>query len=131
MVGSMSRPDPAQIKFPNQIKFSGLIFCIMMSGSPAYAAGNGVWKSGADTYSKICTYCHDAGVGPVLKARKLPPEMITKIVRHGLIEMPAFPESFIDNKTLQDLARYIQESDAPQTQPSGSQKKEQGERHGN
>ena len=116
MVGSMSRPGP------KQIKFTGLIFCIAMGGSPVYAAGDGIWKSGADVYSKICTYCHDAGVGPVLKGRKLPPEMITKIVRQGLIEMPAFPESFIDNKTLQDLAKYIQKSDAPQTQPPESQK---------
>jgi hypothetical protein len=126
----MSRPNPAQIKFPKQIKFAGLIFCIVTGGSPGYAAGDGVWKSAADAYSKICTYCHDAGVGPVLMGRKLPPEMITKIVRHGLIEMPAFPESFVDNKTLQDLAKYIQESDAPQTQPS-SQKTKQGGRHGN
>ncbi len=117
MVGSMPWPDP------KQIKFAGMIFCIAMGASPGYAAGDGIWKSGADVYSKTCTYCHDAGVSPVLKGRKLPPKMITTIVRQGLIEMPAFPESFIDNETLQALAKYIHESDAPQTQPAASQKK--------
>jgi len=89
------------------------VLSIAMGSSPAFPAGDGVWRGGADIYSKICTYCHDAGVGPVIKGRQLPPATVTQVVRQGLIEMPAFPESFIDDKSLQDLAKYISQSAAP------------------
>ncbi|MCS3731518.1 c-type cytochrome [Bradyrhizobium betae] len=90
-----------------------VVLSVATGSSPAFPAGDGVWRGGADIYSKICTYCHDVGVGPVIKGRQLPPETITQVVRRGLIEMPAFPVSFIDDKSLQDLAKYISQSAAP------------------
>jgi mono/diheme cytochrome c family protein len=96
------------------ISVTCLVSVLAMASSPVLAAGDGVWRDGADVYSKICTYCHDAGVGPVIKGLRLPPELIMQTVRQGLLEMPAFPESFIDNKSLQDLAKYVSEAPAPQ-----------------
>lgn len=90
-----------------------IVLSIAMGSSSAFPAGDGVWRGGADVYSKTCTYCHDVGVGPEIKGRQLPPEIIAQIVREGLIEMPAFSESFIDSKSLQDLATYISQSAEP------------------
>jgi 4-cresol dehydrogenase (hydroxylating) cytochrome subunit len=78
----------------------------------ASAAGDGKWHGGADIYSKVCGYCHQVGVGPVIKGRQLPPEYIEMVVRHGFQGMPAFPASFIDDQSLQDIANYVSQSPA-------------------
>ncbi len=82
----------------------------------AAADGDGVWKGGENVYAKICGHCHEAGVGPVIKGRELPPQYITAIVRHGFRAMPAFPASFIDDKSLQQVAEYISKAPAPAAQ---------------
>jgi mono/diheme cytochrome c family protein len=85
--------------------------------APAFTAGDGGGKDGADVYAKICGYCHDVGVGPVIKGRQLPPEFTTQIVRHGFRAMPAFRSSVIDDQALQALSEYVSKSPAPAAQP--------------
>ncbi|WXL25481.1 cytochrome c [Ectopseudomonas mendocina] len=84
-----------------------------LMSTTASADGDGVWKGGANVYAKVCGHCHDAGVGPVIKGRQLPPEYIQAIVRNGFRAMPAFTASYIDDKSLQQVAEYIQKSPAP------------------
>lgn len=64
------------------------------------------------TYAKVCSHCHDTGVGPALLARQLPPLYIENTVRHGFRAMPSFRPSEIDAKALADLARWVSESTA-------------------
>ena len=71
------------------------------------------WKDGAHLYEKVCGRCHEKGVGPVITGRQLPPQYISAIVRNGFRAMPAFPASYIDDKSLQAVGEYIQNSPAP------------------
>lgn len=67
------------------------------------------WDSGKEAYDKVCGYCHSpsVAVGPSLQGRNLPPEFLTAIVRYGLNAMPAFPESYIDDATIVEVATYL------------------------
>jgi mono/diheme cytochrome c family protein len=87
---------------------------LVLFSVPGLAKGDGQWKSGEDIYAKVCGYCHETGVGPVIKGRQLPAEYISMWVRRGPGAMPAFSVSFIDDKALQDLANYLSQSVAPQ-----------------
>ena len=75
------------------------------------------WKDGAHLFEKVCGRCHEHGVGPVIKGRNLPPQYISAIVRNGFRAMPAFPASYIDDKSLQAVGEYIQKSPAPAAKP--------------
>ena len=66
-----------------------------------------VWKDGPEVYSKVCAYCHEHGVGPVLRSRALPPVYIRTVVRNGNRAMPAFRATEIDDESLAKLAEYI------------------------
>lgn len=79
----------------------------------AFAKNGGEWKSGEDAYAKVCAYCHEVGVGPAIRGRRLTPAYISTWVRHGWGAMPSFTASFIDDKALQDLADYVSQSAAP------------------
>lgn len=74
------------------------------------------YPKGAETYQKICALCHEVGTGPDLKGRKLPATFIVHIARNGLQAMPAFPYSHIDEATLLETAKYIENS-APRATP--------------
>lgn len=63
-------------------------------------------------YEKVCARCHEAGIGPVLLGRGLPPAMFTTIARAGLNGMPAFRVSDVDDATLQAVADYLATSKA-------------------
>ncbi len=78
-----------------------------------YADAAGQWRDGPQVYEKICSYCHDNGIGPEIKGRKLPPDYISSIVRNGYRAMPAFRAAEIDNKALSALSGYI--SSTPST----------------
>lgn len=80
---------------------------------PTLAAGDGKWKSGEETYKKVCSYCHDAGVSPILRGRQLPPELIKHFVRNGSRAMPAFRATQISDTELEAMAAWIQQSPAP------------------
>ena len=70
---------------------------------------------GQQFYQKVCAKCHEAGIGPVLLGRDLPPATITLIARYGLNAMPAFRHTDIDDATLEQLAAYVSTSAAPTT----------------
>jgi mono/diheme cytochrome c family protein len=108
-----SRRRPAAILL---LLVPGLLLAPAAPGAPATGSS---WQSGAQVYAKVCHYCHDAGVGPVLLGRQLPPEYVQLMVRRGLRAMPAFPASFIDDAALADLGRHIQQS-APPSPPAAS-----------
>jgi mono/diheme cytochrome c family protein len=65
------------------------------------------WKDGAEVYAKVCGYCHDAGVGPALLGRQLPPPLLTAFARNGIRAMPAFRAAEIDDAALAKVAEYI------------------------
>ncbi|MEI9963852.1 MAG: cytochrome c [Caulobacteraceae bacterium] len=85
----------------------------LTAAGPVLAQSDGRWRSGEQAYAKTCAYCHESGVGPVLKGRSLPPSYIAQMARHGFRQMPAFPPSFIDDKTLADLGDFLKASPAP------------------
>jgi cytochrome c5 len=72
------------------------------------AQSAGQWHGPADTYEKICRYCHDTGVGPVVKGRGLQPAYIAATVRAGRNGMPAFRPSEISNAELLALSQWLE-----------------------
>jgi len=68
---------------------------------------------GAQYYQKVCAKCHEAGIGPLLLGRGLPPETFLYFARHGSGPMPAFRTTDIDDATLKELAIYLSNSSAP------------------
>lgn len=79
----------------------------------AQASPTGVWRGPQEVWDKVCARCHLAGVGPELRGRKLPPDYIKQIVRHGFLAMPAFPHGAIDDATLDGVALYVSTSRLP------------------
>jgi mono/diheme cytochrome c family protein len=61
-------------------------------------------------YEKICSKCHEAGIGPVLKGRGLAPETVVAFARIGVNAMPAFRVTDIDDATLYDLGVFLSKS---------------------
>jgi mono/diheme cytochrome c family protein len=66
-----------------------------------------MWKDGQEVYAKVCGYCHDQGVGPVIRGRALPSVYVRSMVRNGVRAMPAFRIAEIDDESLTKLAEYI------------------------
>lgn len=95
----------------------GALICAVSSlglfATAAQANGDGQWTDGENVYAKVCSHCHEKGIGPVLKGRQLPPAYITSIARHGFRAMPAFRSAFIDDAALQSVAEFISKSPAP------------------
>jgi len=87
-----------------------LMITLLVANGPVWAQAAGEWRDGEHAYQKICHYCHDTGVGPVLKGRKLDVDYIRYVVRHGQRAMPAFRPSELDAKDLARLARTIHDS---------------------
>lgn len=67
---------------------------------------------GIRVYDKVCRYCHEAGVGPVIKGRQLPPEYVKRVVRFGNRAMPSFRPTEIDDAALAAVATLIASSTA-------------------
>ena len=86
------------------------VITILVANGPVWAQAAGEWRDGAHVYQKICHYCHDTGVGPVLKGRELDVDYIRHVVRHGQRAMPAFRPSELDAKDLARLAQTIHDS---------------------
>lgn len=78
------------------------------SGANAQVAGQ--WKDEQHVWQKICSHCHETGIGPIIKGRGLTPAYYVKVVRYGLRAMPAFRASDIDDATLQKLANSLASS---------------------
>ena len=73
----------------------------------ASADSSGRWQSSQETFQKVCAYCHEARVGPVITGRQLPVAYVTAVVRNGNRAMPAFRESEISDDVLGGVARFI------------------------
>ena len=64
-------------------------------------------------YAITCHYCHDNGIGKVLKGARLAPERIQLAVRQGYVAMPAFAPSFISDAELAALVTLLSQAPAP------------------
>lgn len=79
----------------------------------AHAQSAGQWKDGQHVYAKVCSNCHESGVGPVIKGRDLDPTYYQSVVRGGLRAMPAFRSTEIDDVALRQVAEMLAKSPAP------------------
>ncbi|MBT7950416.1 MAG: cytochrome c [Gammaproteobacteria bacterium] len=100
------------MKLFHSIFFKSLFIYITVSilslfSTVLYADAAGQWRNGTHVYIKICSYCHDTGIGPELKGRNLPPEYVSNIVRKGFRAMPAFRATEIDKEELQMLSIHV------------------------
>jgi mono/diheme cytochrome c family protein len=75
--------------------------------APPAPSGAFEWKNGSEVYAKVCAYCHEQGVGPTIRGRKLPPAYTRTVVRNGNRAMPSFRPAEIDDESLAKLADYI------------------------
>lgn len=91
---------------------SMLLGSALLLGASQVAAESS-WENGEQVYAKVCSHCHEAGIGPVIKGRSLPPQYITAVVRHGFRAMPAFRSSFIDDQSLASVAEFVSQAPAP------------------
>lgn len=76
----------------------------------AHADNSAQRLNGQEVYDKVCAYCHDTGIGPVLTGRQLPTEYVHTIVRIGNRAMPSFRESEISDDMLKRVAQLISSS---------------------
>lgn len=90
-----------------------LAIACMLAAFTALAASDGTWKSGNEAYEKVCARCHQAGVGPELRGRKLPAAYTKVIARNGMRAMPSMPATALDEATLNQIAALIEASPAP------------------
>jgi mono/diheme cytochrome c family protein len=65
---------------------------------------------GERVFFEFCHQCHpggEAGLGPALNASVLPDAAIRGQIRQGLGAMPAFTESELPNRELDELIAYL------------------------
>lgn len=98
------------------IPFSLAAACALLAASGAQADSSGKWRNAQEVYDKVCRYCHEANVGPVITGRNLPPDYIKNVVRNGNRAMPAFRASEINDATLAEVVKLVN------TGASGAQK---------
>lgn len=75
--------------------------------APARLDDTRSFASGEEAFDKVCGRCHVTGVGPDLFAGEYDIDSLRHFVRNGYLAMPAFPESALDDKTLEDIAAHI------------------------
>lgn len=85
---------------------------VLVAAGHASADSTGKWQSSQEVYNKVCGYCHEANVGPVITGRNLMPEYISAIVRNGNRAMPAFRESEINDAALAGVVKLVSTSPA-------------------
>lgn len=83
---------------------------VLAAVTGANADSSGKWQSGQEVYDKVCGYCHEANVGPVITGRNLLPDYIRVVVRNGNRAMPAFRESEISNAALAEVVKLVSTS---------------------
>jgi len=88
-------------------------FAISLSAaSSGSAQERGSGRAPDAIYAGNCGYCHGHNVGPVIRGRKLPPQLIEYMVRNGKGAMPAFRPTEITPAELKALAMWISRSEA-------------------
>lgn len=93
-------------KFIHIVLMSTSIFI----GSAMATDNTGAYKNGEHVFAAVCSHCHDLGNGPKIKGRNLPQEYVKTRVRNGFRAMPAFRSANIDDKSLQLVIEYINNS---------------------
>jgi len=86
-------------------------FFLFNNSAKAYNADT--WRDAEQVYQKICSHCHDTGIGPVILGRKLPVSYVSMIVRHGNGAMMAFRQSDLNDLTLNEVSKLIEDSKPP------------------
>jgi mono/diheme cytochrome c family protein len=99
------------MKCPYLIRLLATAVAVIAAGQ-ANADSTGKWQNSREIYDKVCGYCHEANVGPVITGRNLMPEYIQAIVRNGNRAMPAFRESEIDDAALAGVVKLVSTSPA-------------------
>ena len=69
-------------------------------------------RSPEQVYAASCGYCHGHNVGPIIRGRQLPPQLVEYMVRNGIGAMPAFRPSEITPAELTALAEWVSKSAA-------------------
>lgn len=77
----------------------------------SYSAGQ--WKNSAQIYRSLCIYCHGTGIGPAILGRHYSPQALMILVRNGINTMPTFRQTEINNKELEDLANWVEQTVSP------------------
>lgn len=97
-------------KLKRMAVLAGTAFCAVAPGQ-VHAQAAGQWANPTHVYTKICGNCHEIGVGPRLKGRKLEVDFIQQTVRRGLKAMPAFRVTDVDDPMLVKLAEFLSTSE--------------------
>jgi len=84
-----------------------MIAAVLSLASPAHAQSTGSWANERELFAKVCSRCHETGIGPVLTGRNLAPDYYKRKVRFGLRAMPAFRNTEIDDALLEKLAQML------------------------
>lgn len=82
----------------------------LLAATGANADTSGKWQNGQEVYDKVCGYCHETNVGPVITGRNLPPDYIMYVVRNGNRAMPAFRDSEINDSKLAEVVKLVSTS---------------------
>jgi cytochrome c5 len=93
-----------------QIHVFLLLLNLSLFSGAINANAAGQWKDGSQVYAKVCSYCHDTNIGPIIKGTDKPVEYIQIIIRNGFRAMPAFRGSEINDEELKKLADFIKSS---------------------
>ncbi|AVR89786.1 c-type cytochrome [Thauera aromatica] len=86
--------------------------CLAASAMQVAAAQDGPAQPVDPVYAKVCTYCHDQGIGPKILGRQLQPAYIEHVVRYGFRAMPSFRSAEIDDKALAGVIQWVSASPA-------------------
>ena len=89
----------------------------LLAAGGAEAQSAGQWRDADQMYDTVCAYCHDTGVGPVLKGSQVAPDKIKTAVRHGAGPMPAFKPSEFSDTDLDRLAAMLSTAPAQEAKP--------------
>jgi mono/diheme cytochrome c family protein len=82
----------------------------LIVASDGLAQGPASGRAPEAIYAGNCGYCHGHNVGPIIRGRKLPPQLVEYMVRNGNGAMPAFRPTEISPAELSALARWISQS---------------------
>lgn len=85
---------------------------LVASGCADFATAAPTPRAPETVYAKTCGYCHGQHVGPIIRGRGLPPEVIKQYVRTGPRSMVAFRPTEISDAELDALAKWVNASKA-------------------
>jgi cytochrome c5 len=92
---------------------AALVALGVIGGAPFAALGADAQRDANHVYEITCHYCHDNGIGLVLKGAQIPAERIRLAVRQGYVAMPAFMPSYISDAELAALIELLTQPAAP------------------